>query len=441
MLKKTQNVDNPRLQQSTVQLVNPNKLIPYKSNARTHSDKQIQQIANSIQKFGFTNPILIDENNMIMAGHGRVQAAMKLGLDQVPTLCINHLSPQEKRAYILADNKLALNAGWDRETLAIELQHLLIDDDGLDVSITGFEMPEIDLLLMDDAIVEADEPEIPELQEVAISKLGDLWQLGEHKLFCGNALESASYDRLLGDKRAGVVFTDPPYNVKVDGHVCGSGKIKHREFAMASGEMSQTEFTSFLSTTFKNLVNYSTDGSIHFVCMDWRHMNEMLSAGAVYSELKNLCVWNKDNGGMGSLYRSKHELIFVFKNGTAAHVNNVELGKHGRYRTNVWDYAGINTMRKGRMNELAMHPTVKPVGLVADALLDCSRRNDIVLDPFGGSGSTLMAAERVGRKAYLMELDLLYVDTIIRRWEAETGGKAINTATGLAFKDMEGSDD
>jgi DNA modification methylase len=217
---------------------------------------------------------------------------------------------------------------------------------------------------------------------------------------------------------ARLVFSDPPYNVKIDGHVGGSGKIKHREFAMASGEMNDAEFTAFLTTAFQNLADVSMDGSIHYLCMDWRHMNEMLTAGqGGHDKLKNPIVWVKDNGGMGTFYRSRRELIFAFKKGYASHVNTFELGQHGRYRTNVWQYRGVNTMRAGRKEELKLHPTVKPVQMIADAIRDVSGRGEIVLDVFGGSGSTLIAAERTGRRGYLVELDPTYCDRILTRRE------------------------
>jgi len=231
-----------------------------------------------------------------------------------------------------------------------------------------------------------------------------------------------------------MIFTDPPYNVRVDGNVCGLGAIKHREFQMASGEMTESEFIQFLKTTLGNLASFSVDGSIHFVCMDWRHCFEVISAGRnIYGELKNLCVWNKTNGGMGSLYRSKHEFVFVFKNGNGTHINNVELGSHGRYRTNVWDYPGISSMQASRLEELAMHPTVKPVALVTDAILDCSKRGGIVLDCFGGSGTTLVAAEKTGRRGYVMEIDPAYVDVSVRRFEKLTGKEASHAESGLTF--------
>ena len=413
-------------------------LKPYPRNARTHSRKQIKQIAASIEAFGFTNPVLIDENDQIIAGHGRVAAARQLGMVQVPTVQIANLSPAQIRAYILADNRLAERAGWDKEILAAELQGL--SEDGFEVVLTGFEIAEIDVIL--DAAAEAksdhlDDDDIPApALGPTVTRSGDLWRLGTHRLLCGDALNSGCYDNLLDGSKASLIITDPPYNVAIDGHVGGLGQIHHRAFAMASGEMTSPAFTGFLTKVFKQLVTNSLDGSIHYVCMDWRHMREMLNAGhTVYSELKNLCVWNKTNGGMGSFYRSKHELVFVWKSGMAPHLNNFELGQHGRNRTNVWDYAGVNTFRSGRMDELQMHPTVKPVALIADAIRDCSKQRDIVLDPFCGSGTILIAAERTGRKARALELDPIYVDVAIRRWEALTG-KSATLASGETFEEI-----
>ena len=255
---------------------------------------------------------------------------------------------------------------------------------------------------------------------------------------CGDARDKAAYDQLLAGAKAEFVFTDPPYNVAIDGHVCGLGRVRHRDFAMGCGEMSEAEFTAFLTAVFGLLAENSIEGSIHQICMDWRHLGEMLGAGrTVYRELKNLCVWNKSNAGMGSFYRSKHELVFVWKSGTAAHINNFELGQHGRHRTNVWDYAGVNSMRAGRLQELAMHPTVKPVGLVADAIKDCSRRAGLVLDPFCGSGTILIAAERTGRKARALEIDPNYVDVAVRRWQAYAGKSAVLSGSGETFETTE----
>jgi len=414
-------------------------LKPRTRNPRTHTKKQTRQIADSITRFGFTNPILVDNDNTIIAGHGRVEAAKNLQIDTVPVIYLADLSEAEIRAYVIADNKLAENAGWDRDLLAIELQGLFELNLDFDLTITGFEAPEIDILLNSQKSEKADlVDQIPKSNDrPPVSRFGDLWLLGRHRLLCGDATKTDSFDMLLGEEKAQMVFTDPPYNVPIDGHVCGLGKVKHAEFAMASGEMSEAEFISFLQTVFTNLATFSSDGSIHYVCMDWRHTFELMSAArTTFSDFKNICVWNKTNGGMGSLYRSKHELVFVFKNGTSPHINNVELGKHGRYRTNVWDYAGVNTLGSERSEALAMHPTVKPVSLVADAMLDCSTRGGIVLDCFGGSGTTLIAAERVGRSAYLMEFDPKYVDTIIERYQQLTGDEALHAESKVSFNDM-----
>ena len=417
------------------------ELRPYAGNARSHSRMQIEQIARSIERFGFTNPILISDYGEILAGHGRAAAARQLGWTEVPTLALSKLDAAERRAYALADNKLALNAGWDQEILAIELQALV--DLEFDAELTGFSLAEIDLVI-DEAresqpnADNAPEDRVPAFAATAVSQQGDVWELGRHRLICGDARDQEAYRSLLGAERVDLVFTDPPYNVPIDGHVCGLGKVRHREFAMASGEMSEAAFTDFLAASLKPAADSCRDGAIAFVCMDWRHIGELLAAGRqVFEELKNLIVWNKTNGGMGSFYRSKHELIFVFKAGRGEHVNSFGLGDTGRYRTNVWDYPGISSHGASRDAELAMHPTVKPVALVADALRDCSKRGDIVLDQFGGSGTTLIAAEKVGRRARLIEYDPLYCDTIIRRWQMVTGKKAKLTPSGEHFEDLE----
>jgi DNA modification methylase len=409
-------------------------------NARTHSKHQLRQIADSLKAFGFTNPVLIDSKSTVIAGHGRVEAAKLLGSALVPTIRLENLSADQIRAYVLADNRLAENAGWDKSILAIELQHLLTIEDDFEVTITGFEIPEIDLILKE-GNSKQDPDDVLGISETdqAVTQLGDLWLLGKHRVFCGNALWHESYVTLMGSQRAAAVFVDPPYNVPIDGHATGNGAVRHREFRMASGEMSEAEFVAFLTTSLRLLVRYSAGSSVHYICMDWRHMAELLAAGKqIYDAILNLCVWTKNNGGMGSFYRSQHELIFVFRNGKGKHRNNVQLGQYGRNRTNVWEYPGVNTFSKqtDEKNLLSLHPTVKPVALVADALLDCSARGELVLDAFLGSGSTLIAAERVGRVCHGIEIDPIYVDVAIRRWQRHTGDYAIHAVTGKRFNDL-----
>jgi DNA modification methylase len=423
-----------------IEYVPVSALKPYAANARTHGARQIRKIANSIKAFGFNNPILAADDYTVIAGHGRLEAAKQLKMATVPVVRLSHMSKEQIRAYVLADNKLALDAGWDRDMLAIELQGLV--DLNFDVELTGFETAEIDIVLgeANEAAESNEVPEddIPDNNGPIVSRLGDIWILGKHRLLCGDARMSESYSALLSGEMAEFVFTDPPYNVRIGGNVSGLGKVRHGEFAMASGEMTPAQFTEFLTVIFRRLAGNSIDGSIHQICMDWRHMRETLDAGREsYSELKNLCVWNKTNAGMGSFYRSQHELVFAFKSGTAPHVNNIELGRHGRSRSNVWTYAGVNTFRAGRMDELGIHPTAKPVALVSDAIKDCSSHGGIVLDPFCGSGTMLIAAERTGRKARAIELAPNYVDAAVCRWQRFTGKKAVLLETGDAFEQVE----
>jgi DNA modification methylase len=415
------------------------KLRPNKRNARTHPKKQIRQLANVIRQYGWTYPIVVDENYEIICGHARWEAAKELNLKNVPILVMRGLRDAEKRALAIADNKIAANAGWDRNLLAAELGELahLLPECHLDLEITGFEPAEIDGLMADLGDQEGDPSDKPpEISINPVSRQGNIWQLGGHRLLCGDACDASHLAGLMGRDRATMVFADPPYNVRI-ARTLGRGKIKHREFAVASGEMSPSEFNAFLGQWMRLAAKFSEDGSIHFACIDWRHMGEMLEAGTeVFGPPQNLVVWNKTNAGQGSFYRSQHELIFVYKNGDAPHLNNIELGRHGRNRSNVWTYAGVNTFRGDRLDDLSVHPTVKPVALVADAIKDCSRRGDIVLDPFMGSGTTLLAAERVGRRTYGVEIDPLYVDAAIRRWQEFTKRDAILVATGQSFSEL-----
>lgn len=421
--------------QLSVRYISPSEVKPYQYNPKKHSDKQVHQIASSIKEFSFTNPLIVDEHHELLAGHGRLLAATALHLEKVPVIVLEHLSEAQKRAYRIADNKLTENGEWDVDLLKFELKDLDNMDLDFDLDLTGFDSREIDLLFNPPVPPDEKLNNIPFIDEKEIvSQLGDVWQLGSHRILCGNALKEDSFKTLMGDLRADMIFTDPPYNVKINGHVCGGGATKHKEFAMASGEMTQDEFTKFLSQNFSLLKSYSKDGSLHFICMDWRHIEEITQAGHIYEEFKNMCVWNKTNAGMGSLYRSKHELVFIFKHGTAPHINNIELGSNGRYRTNVWDYAGLNSSRN--RNLLKLHPTVKPVELIIDAVLDVTHRGHLVLDSFLGSGSTLIACEKAKRVCYGMELSPLYIDTTIRRWEMLTKKDAVLVSTGQTYKSL-----
>lgn len=411
------------------QMMSVASLRPCERNARKHSRKQVRQLARSIEEFGFTNPLLIDGSGMVIAGHGRLEAAKQLGLDEVPTLQLGHLTPEQVRAYVIADNRLAERSGWDMSLLAQELRDLADQTPELDLQLTGFDTAEIDALLRP-LQEDVDEPLEPDEKAPPVSRLGDLWQLGRHRLICGDATDPNVYHRLLGDEKAQMIFTDPPYNVPIAGHVTSSEQ--HGEFAMASGEMTPAQFTAFLNSLCILLVANSVDGSMHYICMDWRHMGELMSAAqAPYEELNNVCVWNKPNAGMGSLYRSKHEFVFVYKAGRGAHINNVQLGKHGRHRSNVWDFPGVTSMSRGRSQKLAMHPTVKPTSMIQEAILDCSHWDGLVLDAFGGSGSTIIAAEQTDRRAALIELDPRYVDVAVRRY-LRLGGSATLREEGAA---------
>lgn len=407
--------NHPRIEMVPRSAIHPNP-----KNPRKHTDKQLRQIGSSLERFGFLVPIVIDEDGLIVAGAGRWAAAALVNMDEVPVIRARFLSEADRRAFAIAENRLGDLSEFDDALLSAELEFLFEQD--YDLDITGFGIG--DIKFDDGADAKAEEPpvELPDPNATAISRLGDLWLIGPHRLYCGNARDTVSYEALLADERATMVFADPPYNVPIVNNVSGLGKTQHREFLEASGEMTSPEFTTLLRTVFRNCVRFSVDGSIHYHCMDFRHMREMLDAGdGVYTSLKQVAVWVKDNAGMGAFYRSRHEFVFIFKSGTARHINTFGLGEKGRYRTNVWEYAGVNTFRKGRAQDLADHPTVKPVGMVADAILDCSNRGDLILDPFSGSGTTLLAAHRTRRVGAAIELDPLYVDTALRRLRDATG--------------------
>lgn len=421
------------------------ELTLHPKNPRLHSRPQIRQIARSIQAFGFCVPVLLDRHHRVLAGHGRILACQELGWREVPTISLAHLTPTQARAFMIADNRLTEKSQWDERLLGEQLKGLAEVHLEFRLDVTGFEVGEIDLLIegVSPATIGADDPvdRIPDLPATPpVSQLGDLWLLDRHRVYCGNALEEGAYHRLMAQTQAAMVFTDPPYNVPIEGHASGLGRVIHRDFVMASGELSGVEFMAFLTQACRLLSQASVDGALVYVCMDWRHLRELLAAGlAAALELKNLCVWDKETGGMGSFYRSQHELVLVFKSGTASHQNHVQLGQYGRYRTNVWRYPGMHSFARAKDegNLLALHPTVKPVALVADALLDASGRGDVILDAFLGSGTTLIAAERTGRICCGLELDPRYVDTAIRRWQTWTGQQARHAISGRLFDDCE----
>jgi len=421
-----------------VEMVPPGALKPAKRNARSHNKAQEAAIANSLTHFGIIKPVVIDDHNQIVAGHVVWRAAKTLGLKRIPIIRVSHLSETELRAYALADNQLATKSAWDLEILSLELGELelALPEIGLDLTLTGFEPAEIDAVFDSlEADVANPADDAPELSEgPVVSFEGAVFELGRHRLLVGDARDEAAYAVLMQGEIAEMGIHDPPYNVKIQGNAGGRGRIKRREFVCASGEMSPAQFEGFLKDTLGLCAHHSIDGAIHYVFMDWRHVAELTAAGAeAFDELKNMCVWVKNNAGQGSFYRSEHELVFVFKHGDAPHLNNFGLGAGGRNRSNVWRYAGVNTFRTGRMDELAMHPTVKPVAMISDAMRDCSRRGSVVLDAFAGSGTTIIAAEQTGRRAFCMEIDPHYADVAIRRWQNFTKRDAVLVSTGQTF--------
>ena len=427
-----------------IETIPVSKLVSHEQNPRKHSKKQIRQIADSIRTFGFKVPVLIDANNRLICGHGRVAACKLLGIESVPAIRAADLDDAKIRAYMIADNRLTENAEWDDILLAENFKVLSELDLDFELEVTGFDYGDIESLISAEEGRSTDEPPVPSPGSVPeAARPGDIWLLGEHRVLCGDSLDRASYRKLFpGKARASIVFTDPPYNLPARdiGKTC---EASHGDFAMGSGEMSSAEFQAFLETVFDHLGSFSKSGSIHYICMDWRHAPELLAAGkASYSELKNLCVWTKSTGGMGTFYRSQHELVFVFKSGTGKHQNHFELGQHGRHRTNVWSYPSVMHLKdadgdKGGKEALNLHPTIKPVAMIEDALKDCSKRGEIVLDPFLGSGSTLIAAEKTGRVCHGIELSPRYVDVAINRWQLWTGKEAVHAETGVTYAETQ----
>jgi DNA modification methylase len=412
----------------------------YGRRLRKSSNAHQEKLEAPIGAFGLVLPLLVDGEGMLIDGHALFEAAKALGITEVPVVRASHLDEAQVKALRIGLNRLPELNTWDEAALALEFKDLLELDLTLnlsfDLSITGFSHPEIDQLIerpKASSMGEDADDAVPEVDNTpAVSRLGDIWQLGDHRSICGDATDHGTYRALLGDERATMSISDVPYNLKIDGHVSKSGR--HREFVMASGEMSRGEFTDFLTRFLQGSTAMVHPGAIQFVFMDWRHMGEVLAAGEACSlELKNLCVWNKGSGAMGSFYRSQHELVFVFKEPNGPHLNNIQLGKFGRTRTNVWDHPGASSLRE----ELKLHATPKPVTLIAEAIRDCSKRGEIVLDAFAGSGTTLIAAAKTGRRAYVIELDPKFVDVAVRRWEAWSGQLARHAATGLTFAETQ----
>lgn len=433
----TPNIES--LQNAQIIWRKPDDLKPWEGNPRTHSDKQLVALEASMSEFGFRVPVIINEDDVVLAGHGRLEAAKRLGLKEVPTIVAAGLTKNQQRAFVLADNKISSMSAWDKDLLVQEIEFLI--DEEFEIETTGFSTAEIDIMIDSKTDPEVSDQEdlqpVDVADEPVVSMQDDVWILDQHRMFCGDSTKVLSYGTLMKDgELAQMCITDPPYNVPINGHVCGSGKTKHKEFIMASGEMNSGQFTDFLATSCAHIASYCQEGAIVYCFMDWRHMREMLNAGEqVFGKLRQLCVWGKDNAGMGTFYRSQHELIFAFKHGQAPHINNFELGQHGRYRSNVWSYPGVNTFTGKGFKQLALHPTVKPVSLIADAIRDCSHRGGIILDPFAGSGTILIAAERTGRVARAIEYEPRYVDVAIRRWERVTGKDALHVRTGMTFKE------
>lgn len=400
---------------------------------------QIKRVKRSIQAFGYNVPVLVDRNGQLIAGHVRVEALRALGYTEVLAIRLEHLTPEQVEAFAIAENRLVETGEFDDAMLGLVLKDLSALDLEFSLDVTGFSMPEIDLKIDAlDQVEDRDADEEPVRPGPAVVKLGDLWTLGRHRMICGSALETQTYERLMQGDRAAMVFTDPPYGVGISGHVKANGKTTHREFVMGGAEMSSSELTTFFTTAWRLCSDHSVDGSLHYAFIDGAHLFEMLTAThAVYDRQLALCVWSKPPG-MGSFYRHAHELVVVSKKGKAPHRNNIQLGKFGRNRTTVWSHSGAGTfLRSAEDGDLmAEHPTPKPTRLVVDALLDASSRGDVILEPFCGSGSTLIAAERTGRRCRAIELDPLYCDLIIRRWQRHTGDVALRE-DGVAFNTLE----
>lgn len=407
------------------------RIAPDPRNARTHSRKQVNLLAASIAEHGFVNPILVNTDFLIIAGHGRLRAAKQLGLSQVPVIVLSGLSEAQERQLRIADNKIALGAGWDPDLLRTEL--IEIGKEGLDLGLTGFSTGEIDVLMSPKIQMEEQFDPVP---VEAVTETGDIWICDRHRIGCGDLLDGMSLNALIASERVDAAVADSPYNTSNAHHNGGSGRFRHREFQYAHGEMSSEEFTRFLTDTQTLMAGKCRDGAIAFMFMDHHHAGEQIAAGAAaFDRRLNIAIWVKSNAGMGSLYRSQHEMIFVYVARPGQHTNNVELGKHGRNRTNVMHATSVNTFGS-RQGDLELHATVKPVQLIADLILDVTGRGGIVLDPFLGSGTTLLACERTKRWCRGLEIDAAYVDVSVTRWTDLTGKAALLEATGETFEEV-----
>jgi len=418
----------PRLEISYVPL---DELRPSARKLRKLDPAHVREIASSINLLGFCDPLLIGHDNELIDGEARYEAAKQLGLDRVPCVRVEHLSQDEQRVLRLAVNRLAEKGQWDLDALKIEFEELVLLD--APIEIAGFSPAKIDHVILGDASESLEQGPLEPESSVAVARIGDVFQLGPHRIACGDATNPAVLARLLeGDAPARIILTDEPYNVKIAGNVTGG---RHREFAMASGEMTDAEFLAFNGGWMANVLPYLCDGGVLGTFIDWRGLPTVHSAAAQLGLIPlNLVVWAKTNAGMGSLYRPQHELFPLFKKGTAPHVNNVELGKRGRWRSNVWTYPGASSLGSDARRGLKDRPTVKPTAMLEDALLDLSNRGDVVIDPFLGSASTLIAADNTGPVCRGVELDPLYVDVVIRRYEATTGNPAVLVETGETFE-------
>ncbi len=416
-------------------------LQPFPNNPKHHSEEQVLKLAAIIKSYKIITPITADENGTILSGHGRLLAAKHLKLKTLPVVTVSGLTEDQKRGYVLADNKVAEMSTWNDTALKAQLEALYRSEFNLDM--TGFTTPEFEKIVLNEGVPCTTPPASGDLApedliEKPVTTLrGDLYQLGKHFLLCGDALSRSSYIRLMQEMAAEMVITDPPYNVPIHGHVCGKGKSQHGNFLMASGEMSSPQFLDFLTNAFIHMKEFTIKNAVLFSFMDWRHIDEIQTAGRkIFGGLAQLCVWVKSNGGMGTFYRSKHELVFVFRKGASGHINNFQLGQTGRYRTNVWEYPSITCIKEKGRKLLELHPTVKPVSMIMDAIRDCSDAGGLVLDPFSGSGTTIIAAQLTRRCARAIELDEGYCDIAIRRWERITGEEAIHVESGLTFSEL-----